>query len=81
MSTFLTDAELCELTDAVHKSKQIEWLAVRGWPFEQSCLGKIKVLRSTMEAKMGVVSMTSRRKSAPDANALREMMNGSKKTA
>ena len=81
MSTFLSEDELCELTDAVHKSKQIEWLATRGWPFEQSCLGKIKVLRSTMEVKMGVVSMSGRRKSVPDAKALREMMNGTKKTA
>lgn len=81
MSTFLTEEELAQLTDASHAKKQIKWLADRAWPFEVSTTGKAKVLRATMERKMGVVTLAGRRKVEPDAEALREMIRGKKKAS
>lgn len=81
MSTFLCEKELVELTDASHAKKQIKWLSDRGWPFEVGTTGKVKVLRATMEKKMGIVSMAGRRKPGPDADALREVMGGKKKAS
>ena len=51
---FLTPVELEELTGYKINSKQVQWLAARGWRYEVSAIGRAKVSRSYCEARMGV---------------------------
>lgn len=81
MSTFLTSSEMEELTDLQQPAAQIRWLTARGWPFEISAAGRVKVLRAVMEKKLGIVTLAGRKSSAPDADALREMIGGKKKAS
>ena len=75
MNTFLTAQEIEELTDLKQSAAQVRWLASRGWPFEISALGKVKVLRSLMEAKMGISSSNlANRKAKPNVTALLDLM-------
>lgn len=46
MTTFLSRAELKDLTGFCHKGKQADWLRAGKWPFEISGDGRILVLRS-----------------------------------
>lgn len=50
---FLSKKELAELTGRTHRKKQMEWLLVRGWPFELSANFTPKVLRSVAIARLG----------------------------
>ncbi len=54
MSIFLTKTEIAELTGYQTRSKQALWLADRGWKFEMSALGHVKVLRKYAEMKLGM---------------------------
>lgn len=81
MATFLTAAEMEELTDLQQPAAQIRWLAARSWPFEISATGRVKVLRAVMERKLGIVTLAGRKPSTPDADALREMIGGKKKAS
>ena len=51
VSLCLTNAELAELTDYRHRSKQIEALVSMEIPFRIAPTGAIKVLRSDVEAR------------------------------
>lgn len=53
---FLTQEQLEDLTGAKKRGCQIEWLSKRGWPFEISRLGKVKVLSKYVEMQMGMPS-------------------------
>jgi hypothetical protein len=66
MSMFLTTEELAELTEATTRSKQIEWLARRGWVFEISRLGNPKVLRGYAASKMGLATEAPAGQTEPD---------------
>ena len=54
MTLFLTEPELYQLTDYQKQSKQAEWLSKRGWIYEVSRLGRVKVLRKYAEMKLGI---------------------------
>ncbi|MBX3629347.1 MAG: DUF4224 domain-containing protein [Nitrosomonas sp.] len=71
MSIFLDQQELSDLTGYYKKSKQAEWLSRRGWNFELSRLGKVKVLRRYAEMKLGMPADTTINKSTePDFSSL-----------
>ena len=53
MSIFLDQSELSELTGYTKQSKQQKWLSGRGWKFEVSALGQVKVLRKYAEMQLG----------------------------
>lgn len=67
---FLTEAELRELTELEQPEAQRRWLAARGWPFEVSAKGRNRVLRSTMERKMGLGG-APKKSAEPDFAALK----------
>ncbi|MXS82780.1 DUF4224 domain-containing protein [Nitrosomonas oligotropha] len=54
MTLFLTESELYQLTDCQKRSKQVEWLNKYGWKYAESRLGRVKVLRSYAEMRMGM---------------------------
>ncbi|MBS0424573.1 MAG: DUF4224 domain-containing protein [Proteobacteria bacterium] len=71
MTLFLTQSELSELTDCQKRSKQTEWLDRRGWRYEVSRLGKVKVLRSYAEMRMGMpVNGEQEQTTEPDFSSL-----------
>ena len=45
MSIFLSQEEISELTECEKPSKQSDWFAARGWVFERSRLGRVKVFK------------------------------------
>lgn len=51
---FLTDIDLRELTDCQRAHEQRAWLDARGWVYEVSRLGTVKVLRRYAEMRMGL---------------------------
>ncbi len=50
---FLSRDELIELTDLKQPSAQIRWLTEHGYRFDVGASGRPKVLRSTVEARLG----------------------------
>jgi hypothetical protein len=52
----LTSIELKELVGSTHKKKQIYWLAQRGWRFDLDINGRPIVIRSFLEARLGVTN-------------------------
>ena len=71
MTLFLTESELYQLTDCQKQSKQAEWLNKRGWIYEVSRLGRVKVLRKYAEMKLGIPSVDAAVKSTePDFSRL-----------
>jgi len=53
-STFLTDAELAQLTGYVHPANRRKWLKKRGWVFETAANGQPVVARQYAEFRLGV---------------------------
>lgn len=68
-SMFLTAAEVAELTGARRRSAQVEELARRGYPIELNRAGRPLVLRSVVEARLG---MTTKKRTgrAPNFGAI-----------
>jgi Domain of unknown function (DUF4224) len=56
----LTPIELKELVGSTHKKKQIEWLGQRGWRFDLDINGRPIVIRSFLEARLGVTNTNTR---------------------
>jgi hypothetical protein len=56
----LTSIELKELVGSTHKKKQIYWLGQRGWRFDLDINGRPVVLRSFLEARLGVTNTNIR---------------------
>lgn len=65
-TTFLTVAELAELTDRQLPSKQIEWLEDFKWKFAISAAGRPKVSRSYYEHRLGALSADTDNHIEPD---------------
>lgn len=63
---FLTPADLVELTGYTLPSRQREWLDGRGWVYEVSRLGTVKVLRRYAEMKLGMPVKAEAKASEPD---------------
>ena len=55
MSIFLSQEEISELTECEKPSKQSDWFTARGWVFERSRLGRVKVLRRYAEMRLGLL--------------------------
>lgn len=71
MTLFLDQSELCDLTGYCKKSKQAEWLAARGWTFEVSRMGRVRVLRKYAEMRLGMpVGDTVVKPTEPDFSSL-----------
>ena len=72
MSIFLAESELYELTDCRKRSKQAEWLDKNDWKYAVSRLGRVKVLRSYAEMRMGmpVKSEQEQQTTEPDFSSL-----------
>ena len=51
---FLTKEDLAELTGYSMPGKQREWMDARGWVYEVSAMGRIKVLRRYAEMRLGL---------------------------
>lgn len=67
----LTAVELHELTEYTLPGKQREWLDARGWVYEVSALGRVKVLRRYAEMRLGLPIQGGEKKQAePDFSAL-----------
>jgi hypothetical protein len=60
----LTPVELKELVGSTHKKKQIEWLGQRGWRFDLDINGRPIVIRSFLEARLGVTSTRAEKSDA-----------------
>jgi hypothetical protein len=58
---FLTDSELSDLTGLQRASAQARWLAARGYRYEVSAVGRIRVLRMEVERRMLSRSAAERR--------------------
>jgi hypothetical protein len=54
MDIFLTSEEIYDLTGYKSRSSQEKWFCKRGWRYEVSALGKIKVLRKYAEMQLGM---------------------------
>jgi hypothetical protein len=68
---FLTPEELADLTGYSLPSKQREWLDARGWVYEVSAFGRVKVLRRYAEMRLGIpVGAAEPRQSEPDFSAI-----------
>lgn len=65
----LTPADLIELTDCQRAHEQRAWLDARGWIYEVSRLGTVKVLRRYAEMRMGIPLATESTQSEPDFSA------------
>ena len=48
----LSEAEVREITGAVHRRKQLEWLVANGVPAALGADNKVKVLREAYERRM-----------------------------
>lgn len=67
----LTPQELVELTDCQRSHEQKQWLDARGWVYEVSRLGTVKVLRRYAEMRLGIpVGGDEPKHSEPDFSAL-----------
>ncbi len=68
---FLTEKELIDLTDCQRSHEQKQWLEARGWVYEVSRLGTVKVLRRYAEMRLGLPIQGGETKQAePDFSAL-----------
>ncbi len=68
---FLTPEELVELTDCQRSHEQKQWLDARGWVYEVSRLGTVKVLRKYVEMRFGIpIGGAEPCQSEPDFSAL-----------
>jgi Domain of unknown function (DUF4224) len=56
----LSPSELNELVGSTHKKKQIYWLGQRGWRFDLDINGRPIVMRSFLEARLGVTNTNTR---------------------
>lgn len=54
MTIFLDQSELEELTGYKTNKGKADWLKNRGWVFEISRLGRVKVLRKYAEMQLGM---------------------------
>lgn len=71
MSIFLDRPELSELPGYTKQPKQQKWLSGRGWEFEMSALGQVKVLRKYAEMQLGIPIENKKLQSvAPDFSNL-----------
>lgn len=62
--TYLSTAELRELTGCAHRRRQQAWLTAQGWPHAVAETGHIRVLREYWHARM-----TGAQSTAPTAHA------------
>jgi hypothetical protein len=68
---FLTVDELRDLTDCQRAHEQRAWLDARGWAYEVSRLGSVKVLRRYAEMRLGLPIQGGEDKRAePDFSSL-----------
>lgn len=68
---FLTAPQLVELTDCQRAHEQRAWLDERGWAYEVSRLGRVKVLHRYAEMRLGLPIQGSEEKQAePDFSSL-----------
>lgn len=68
---FLTVDELRDLTDCQRAHEQRAWLDARGWAYEVSRLGSVKVLRRYAEMRLGLPIHGGEEKQAePDFSSL-----------
>lgn len=67
----LSQSEIEELTDSKTAKCQIKWLSDRGWVFEVSRMGRVKVLRDYAAMRMGMpVSGNITPSTEPDFSSL-----------
>lgn len=67
----LTPQELVDLTDCQRAHEQKRWLDDRGWVYEVSRLGSVKVLRKYAEMRLGLPAGGSEQAATePDFSAL-----------
>lgn len=66
----LTPEELVALTDCQRAYEQRAWLDDRGWIYEVSRLGKVKVLRRYYEMRLGLPVTVETTSSEPDFSSL-----------
>ncbi|PKO49048.1 MAG: hypothetical protein CVU31_02710 [Betaproteobacteria bacterium HGW-Betaproteobacteria-4] len=66
MSSFLTTAEIADLTDRQLPSKQIAWLAENRWKFAVSAAGRPKVARSFYDFMLGTATKEPDEQQEPD---------------
>lgn len=77
--TFMTDAELCELTGYQLPCRQIEWLRNHGWKFAETASKRPKVTREYFRARLGAGSMQGQadaRAVAPRFDAIQGQRRG-----
>jgi hypothetical protein len=70
----LTDADLAHLTGSPQPSIQRKWLDERGWPYQLTRRGKVRVARALFEQRMGVqraANETAAPPAEPDWQAFR----------
>jgi hypothetical protein len=68
---FLTVDELRDLTDCQRAHEQRAWLDARGWAYEVSRLGSVKVLRRYAEMRLGLPIQSGEDKQAePDFSSI-----------
>lgn len=71
MLTFLTAAELQTLTGKERPSAQVRWLRLNGYPHDVGGDGKIKVLASFVESRLGgKLSVSTAKERGPDWEAM-----------
>lgn len=75
----LTDLELRNLTEFVHRAKQRARLVELGIPFVPGRFGRPIVLRAVVEQRLGGNAVGERHRTViePDFDALAELQNGS----
>lgn len=66
----LTNNDLRELTDCQRAYEQRAWLDARGWVYEVSRLGTVKVLRRYAEMRMGIPLAVEPTQSEPNFSAI-----------
>jgi hypothetical protein len=54
LTLLLTAEEIIELTECQRSHEQKQWLDARGWVYEVSRLGTVKVLRAYAEMRLGL---------------------------
>lgn len=73
IGTFLTGAELADLTDFKQAGRQLRWLRDHGWAHEVGATGRPKVARSYFNMRMGGTFMptgSATERVGPDPHAL-----------
>lgn len=71
MTMFLSQDELCELTDLKVPKAQMRWLQRYAYPFEIAASGKPKVLREYVMKKLMSISLSAIPKNEPNFDAIR----------